>query len=275
MNFYDEGFIQVLSEKFLENGISMLSVNNRGAYVYDPYEQTGLAVEKFEDCVKDLDAWIELALEKGYTDIILSGHSLGAEKAVYYMAKGKYAAKVKKLVLLAPANSTGYPVFDQDGERSIRNKRRLNQLLKEAVQLINENKGGQFLPQDAYAGIAPKSAESFVDFFGPDSELAKALPFHTGKLELFSKIKIPILAIIGDEEEYTGIPEDQALKLIEKENPLAKTFACLLQIALPSNNLSRHPSTHKRSGFYPTVGESPKIHRPGKPKYLPRPVSAG
>ena len=223
MNFYDEVFIEVLSEKFLENGISMLSVNNRGAYVYDPYQQTGLAVEKFEDCVKDIDAWIELALAKGYENIILSGHSLGAEKAVYYMDKGKYADKIKKLVLLAPANSSGYHIFDSTGEPSKKNKRHLNLLLKEALQLINENKGDQFLPQDAYGGISPKSAESFVDFLGPDSELAKALPFHTGKLELFSQIKVPILAVIGDQAEFTGIPEKNALSLMEKENHLAKT----------------------------------------------------
>ena len=222
-NFYDELFVETLTEKFLENNISMLTVNNRGANVYDPYQQTGLAVEKFEDCIKDIDAWIELALAEGYENIILSGHSLGAEKAVYYMSKGKYADKIKKLVLLAPANSTGYHIFDHDGEPSKKNKKRLSQLLKEALQLINENKGDEFLSRDAYGGIAPKSAESFVDFLGRDSELARALPFHTGKLELFSRIKTPVLAVIGDQEEFTAIRQKEALELMEKENSLTKT----------------------------------------------------
>ena len=223
-NFYEELFLQVLAEKLLENNVSLLSVNNRGAHVFDPYQESGLAVEKFEGCVKDIDAWIELVLEKGYQNVVLSGHSLGSEKIVYYMNKGRHADKVRSLVLLAPADSVGYHIFNKAGEPSKQNKKRLNLLLKKALKLIDRNKGGDFLDRDAYGGIMPKSAESFVDFLGPDSELAKALPFHTGKLELFSQIKVPILAVIGDQEEYTGIPEDQALKLMEKENPLAKTF---------------------------------------------------
>src|SRR3990167_10814196 len=101
-NFYEEYFIEVLAEKLAYQGISMLSTNNRGTGVYDAWQGNGAAVEKFSDCLIDIDSWVEFALEQGYEKIILSGHSLGAEKVTYYMIRGKYAGKVSALVLLAP-----------------------------------------------------------------------------------------------------------------------------------------------------------------------------
>ncbi|MEK9158537.1 MAG: hypothetical protein AAB673_00900, partial [Patescibacteria group bacterium] len=88
-NFYEEYFIEVLSEKLIEKGASLLSSNNRGASVYDPYQKSGAAVEKFEDCVKDIDSWIEFVMRRGYKNVVLSGHSLGTEKVVYYLGHGK------------------------------------------------------------------------------------------------------------------------------------------------------------------------------------------
>lgn len=89
-NFYENYFIEILAKKLSEEEISMLSTNNRGAGVYDAYQKTGAAVEKFEDCLIDIDAWIEFALKEGYRNIILSGHSLGTEKVVYYLASGSF-----------------------------------------------------------------------------------------------------------------------------------------------------------------------------------------
>src|SRR3989344_7937707 len=75
-NFYEEYFIEVFANAFLEKNISVLSTNNRGAGVYDPYQKSGAAVEKFENCLTDIDAWIEFAISEKYKEIILSGHSL-------------------------------------------------------------------------------------------------------------------------------------------------------------------------------------------------------
>ena len=37
-------------------------------------------------------------------------------------------------------------------------------------------------------------------------------------MELYRKIKVPILVVIGDKEEYTIIPIKKALELMAKEN---------------------------------------------------------
>ncbi|KKQ78233.1 MAG: hypothetical protein A3A96_00915 [Candidatus Zambryskibacteria bacterium RIFCSPLOWO2_01_FULL_39_39] len=217
-NFYEEYFIEVLTEKLAHQGISMLSTNNRGTGVYDAWQGNGAAVEKFSDCLIDIDSWIEFALEQGYEKIILSGHSLGTEKITYYMIRGKYAGKVSALVLLAPATSSGSePLLVQDYEKKI----------EYARNLVREDKGKVFLDRNAYGNIMPKSAESYVDFSDLNPEFDDALPFHKKHLPSFRKIKIPILAVIGDQEEYTVIPITEALDLIRKENSNAKTVQIL------------------------------------------------
>ena len=218
-NFYEEYFIEVFANVFLENNISVLSTNNRGAGVYDAYQKSGAAVEKFENCLTDIDAWIEFAINDGYKKIILSGHSLGTEKVLYYMSNGKYADKITSVVLLAPSDSYGsHRVLDgKENPRSVS----VEKLLKESRSLIEKGMGDTFLPRDIYGshdGIMPKSAESFMDFLGPQSKLLDALPFATKKLDAYAKIKIPIFVVIGDKEEYTAIPTENALALMAKEN---------------------------------------------------------
>jgi len=218
-NFYEEYFIEIFANIFLKEGVSILSTNNRGAGVYDAYQKSGAAVEKFEDCLTDIDAWIGFAIGEGYKKIILSGHSLGTEKAVYYMSNGKYVDKVTSVVLMAPSDSYGSHRM-LNGERNPRFAH-VEKLLKESENLIAQDRGDTFLPRDAYGshdGIMPKSAESFANSIGPKSKLLDALPFATRKLSAYAKIKVPILAVIGDREEYTAITIKDALELMAKEN---------------------------------------------------------
>ncbi len=213
-NFYEEYFIEVLAKDLLGNGVSMLSTNNRGEGVYNAWQGNGAAVEKFEDCIIDIDAWVEFVLKEGYEKIILSGHSLGTEKVVYYMLHGKYRGKISALILLAPATSPGSePVLVKDYEKT----------LQLAHTFIAEGKGDLFLDRDAYAGIMPKSADSYINFSDANPAFDDALPFHKKKLPGYSKIKIPILAVIGDKHEYTVIPIKDALELMKKENPRTET----------------------------------------------------
>lgn len=213
-NFYEEYFIEVLTEKLASRGISMLSTNNRGTGVYDAWQGNGAAVEKFSDCLIDIDSWIEFCLKEGYEKIILSGHSLGTEKVTYYMIHGKYVDKISALVLLAPATSPGSEaLLVKDYE----------QKLEHARELVSEGKREVFLDRNAYGDIMPKSAESYVDFSDLNPAFDDALPFHKKHLPSLRRINIPILAVIGDQEEYTVIPITDALDLIKKESSNAKT----------------------------------------------------
>ncbi|HIH33870.1 MAG TPA: lysophospholipase [Nanoarchaeota archaeon] len=218
-NFYENEFMWPLAQELGKQGISTLVVNTRGADSLQAYPFRGNALEKFEDCVLDIDAWVEFVLKKGYKKIILSGHSLGTQKVIYYMEKGKYARKVASVILLAFADSYAYHNYfvEKTAKKEI--------ILREAKKLVNEGKGDTMLRSVwlAHRDRFPKSAASYLSFFGEGSELSKALPLRNkGKLSMYSKIKVPILAVIGDREEYTAISIKESLFLLKKENKLAE-----------------------------------------------------
>lgn len=230
-NFYEMDFVPYFTEALDKIGWSFLSCNNRGAYVLECYQKSGSAVEQFEDCLVDIDAWIAFALSQGFKEIVLSGHSLGTEKVVYYMEKGAYKHKIKGVILLAPADSYGT-------EEMFQKENKLD-LMKEALELKKQGRQEIFLTSTwkSHAGVLQKSAGSFINFFGKDSELSTALPLRNGKkLAFYSRIQVPILVVIGDQHEYTVIPIENALDLMKKENKLTQ----IVQIKNCSHDFEGH-----------------------------------
>lgn len=217
--FYIEEFEEIFAENLPKLGLSTLFTNNRGNFVMEMWQKTGAALEKFEDCLIDIDTWIEKAVSLGYSEIILQGHSLGTEKVVYYMEKGKYKDKIKSVILLGFSDSFG---TNRDYLKTIK-----KDPLIEAKQLITEGKPEQFItnPWKSHNGYLPKGAESYLNFFSENSELSKALPLRNGKnLNYYKNIKVPILGVIGDQHEFTIIPIREAIELLKKENKNADIY---------------------------------------------------
>lgn len=226
-NFYEEPFIKEMATIFPEEGFSFLSTNNRGnAVLTHTWQRCGSAIEKFEDCLKDIDAWVAYALEKEYSTIILQGHSLGTEKIVYYMSKGAHRNEVSGIALLGFSDSYGNAL------KFMEKRHCKEELFNEARELVANHQGDRFLTSVwlSHAGILPKSAASFLNQFSEGSELSTALPLRLGKLDLYSAIDRPILAVISDNDEstdkgivrdgseHTILPVQEAAQLLEKSN---------------------------------------------------------
>ncbi len=222
-NFYYNSFYPYIAEVARKNNFSYLQTNNRGAGNYE-YEAGvpphGAALELFEDSVMDLDAWIKFCINHGLNRIILESHSFGNEKVIYYLNKGKYRKNIIGVILLGFNDSVG---------TQLRYEKKIGRnYFSEAKKLVLEGKSLMLL-SDIFGGIAgeaPLCAGSYLNFYSPGSELSKTMPLRLGgKLPMYRKIKVPILAIIGDDEEgeYTIIPIDKAMSLIKRENPLTET----------------------------------------------------
>ena len=224
--FFWNDYFPELQATYLKLNTSFLATNNRGSGVYEIEKgviPSGAAVEHFEDCLFDINAWIEFAISKGYKKIILEGHSFGTEKVVYYMAKGKYIDKISAVILFGFSDTIG----TQNKYLTSIHKRH-SSYLEEAKQLIKDNKPYTLLSDPfIHCGELPLSATSYINFYEPCSELSKAFPLRKGgKLENFRKIKVPILGVISDNEngEYTIIPIKDAINLLKVENKLAEIF---------------------------------------------------
>ncbi|MBQ9069278.1 MAG: alpha/beta fold hydrolase [Eggerthellaceae bacterium] len=68
-------------------------------------ETIGSWNERFAYTDSDLEAYLAFAEEEGYEHVILAGHSLGANKVIYYLSR-HHDPRVERFFLLSPANLT-------------------------------------------------------------------------------------------------------------------------------------------------------------------------
>lgn len=112
-DFYGAIFLPEMIRQFPAAGYAFMSASNRGQnFMYDhevvsddteTYNRSGAVFECFEDCAKDISAWIALLKDHGYEEVVLLGHSFGAAKALYYQCT-KRDPVVQGLILASPTD---------------------------------------------------------------------------------------------------------------------------------------------------------------------------
>lgn len=220
-NFYGNDFYGPINRAVNKSGISFLATNNRGSGIYElenGLPPSGISLEIFEDCLKDLDTWIEFALKRGAKSVILEGHSFGIGKVAYYMAKGKYKDMVNGVIFLGT-----HGVF-QTQEHYLKSIGMNPEVyLQEAQSLIASGKPIALLKDlKALAGYYPASAQTYVNFFTPGSNMFKSTMMASKSRGGYRhEIKVPLLWILGNEpkDEYLFVPFEEAFKLVRAENP--------------------------------------------------------
>jgi pimeloyl-ACP methyl ester carboxylesterase len=102
-NFYGPSFFEKAVERLLEHGVAVLRVNTRGHDIAFPTTKgyMGAAYEILDDSRKDLQSWLGFLEGRGYKAFGVWGHSLGAVKTVFCLAKDK-DARVKVAAASSP-----------------------------------------------------------------------------------------------------------------------------------------------------------------------------
>ena len=219
-NFFANRFLDFISEELTSKGWAFLAPNTRGndaitdipvAGPDEKYERIGSYRELFEDCIKDIKTWIDLAESRGYTEIVLQGHSLGAVKAAYYIAKTQ-DNRVSKLVFMSPPDMVGLLEADKAHDAN----------LKDAKQMMKDGRETDIMPGiiwDFYY-LSPRT---FLNFSQRGNDIDVFNTYDKKKSsDTLGNITIPVLSITGGKDDaniYTAIESMNVIKQKTNKSP--------------------------------------------------------
>ncbi len=125
-NFYSNPFYYNIGDTLNASGIDFLYAQTNDAFDHirtvnvntGREERIGSWNERFSYTDEDIDAYLTFAEGEGYQHIILAGHSLGANKVIYYLSR-HHDERVEHFFLLSPANLTHMMSHVTDREKQI------------------------------------------------------------------------------------------------------------------------------------------------------------
>ncbi|MEH7302097.1 alpha/beta hydrolase [Neobacillus drentensis] len=213
-NIIENYFAHTLGRELSNNGYGFFYGHNRGySHINDiknnqgNHSRIGARYEKFSECLYDIDLWVNKIIELGYEKIIIMGHSLGANKTIYYNSK-EQNQNIVGLILGSPPDLVGLTKL-KDQFR--------NEMINEARDNLKKNEPNKILSH-LHEGWFEVSSETYLEF-SIDGCAADNLPIlrNPDRFEELDKIKVPILAFMGDTDEVNiNSPEEDLLLLKTK-----------------------------------------------------------
>lgn len=194
-NFYRSKLKKAFLEVAPRRGLPVLSVNNSGA-------DGGTFDERFSDCLYDLDAIRDWAARRGMGRVVWVGHSTGCQKSVFWQARRR-AAETAGIVLLAPADDNA--ILKRDWGALFARK------VAWARRQVAEGKGDVAVER----GYERFSARRFLSV-AEESRAEAGVFRYAGRLTAFRKVKCPVLAVFGAEEEFAVLPPKEMLEKLAK-----------------------------------------------------------
>lgn len=222
-----ETYYQSMHKEYPNNGWSFLAGEHRGTDSVKQFDSDegvkiiGNTYEIFEDCIYDIQGWIDFAKKLGYKRIWLQSHSLGTSKTAYYINQ-VHPNDIEGLILLSPSDMIGL-VHDPIGLKDHQ------KLLPQALKNMKEARPKQILEGILWDSMV-LSAESYLSFFGDN---AKDAIFNYGNSnlgwEVVKSINIPVLAITGTKDDgiVPVMEAYSAMNLLESQlanSPRKKTI---------------------------------------------------
>lgn len=202
--FYgDTTLLNAFIEECQNYGWGFASFNNRGhdlvasmhkndnsnpsgyIYVYG-----GAGYEVFEECVYDIHAAVDFLVSKGFSEVVLVGHSTGATK-VCYSEGVKPHENVMGIVLAGALSDRLGPDVD---------KKTIGDTFERMKQLISCGKGDELVNGLSFFPMTPKRYLSLYE----KGSTEDVFDFDNGKkaLKIFSAITKPLFVIISEKDEY-------------------------------------------------------------------------
>lgn len=123
-NFYSNPFYYNIGDTLSAHGIDFIYAQTNDAFgeieTYNAKtgakEIIGSWNERFSYTEEDIDAYLDYAA-KNYRHVILAGHSLGANKVIYYLSRNHDTKRVEHFIFMSPANLAHMMSGVSDGEK--------------------------------------------------------------------------------------------------------------------------------------------------------------
>ena len=212
--------IKELSRLCQQNGIGYFKFNTRGHDVVTRGQGThtllGTVYEKFEDCVYDIRAMVQYAKRMGYKNIVLTGHSTGANKIVYYLYR-THDQSIKGEILMGAANDIVGEI-KRIGKKEFEKNVRLAQTLykKDPLALFTSH-GYIFTAERALSLFTPKSAEDVFPYYDPHAEWKE-----------LKSIRVPAAVVFGSRDECLDRPAKDLISIFQKNAAQVKSFSGII-----------------------------------------------
>lgn len=199
-NFYENRFLDILAKSYTDKNYAFLTFNNRGRDFItellkgNDYTIIGGSLERFKDCILDIDGVVNWVKEKGYKEIILEGHSYGCNKVLYYYNHRKDDS-IKKIVLLAPCD------IPSEGKKFL-SEEEYNKAKEESTRLFQENKENELIDFSVMANGKIAAGTYYNDFLpNGENDFIRYVDGINGKSQVLNNIYVPTLVIFGDADE--------------------------------------------------------------------------
>ena len=246
-NFYENRFLDTIAKSYTDNNYAFLTFNNRGRDFItellkgDDFTIIGGSLERFKDCILDIDGIVNWVKNKGYNEIILEGHSYGCNKVLYYY-NHKKSDNIKKIVLLAPCD------VPSEGKKFL-SKEEYDKAKSDSTRLVQEGKESDLIDFSVMANGKIAAGTYYYDFLpGGENDFIRYVDGANGKSEILNSIDIPTLIIFGDVDECVLT---QPIDIV-KEYLTNNINDCNIQII--------EGADHLYSGRYEALGKVIKKH---------------
>ncbi len=187
--------IRVFMGLFRENGFSTLAMNysaglddRRG-----PYDCAVAHRHTIDGHQEEIGLWLDWLKKQGASQIIMAGHSGGANSIGQFM-RGRKDPAIPKVVLFAPGTADHYG-RTPEGYRA-RYRTDLNVILERARSLVEAGEGDTLM-EDIDVSFCPRtkvSANSFLSYYGPANVKHRLLP------QQMKGLRTPTLVVAASED---------------------------------------------------------------------------
>jgi alpha-beta hydrolase superfamily lysophospholipase len=206
--------IRELSTQLNAAGIGYFKFNNRGHDVVARRGKllAGAAYERFGQSVEDIRAMVAFARSRGYSRVILAGHSTGANKVLHYAARAR-DRRVSHLILLGP-------ISDVAAEAKRIGERDLHRRVAAAERIARRD------PQ----ALVPRewgfwSARRYLSLFRPGGD-EDVFPYYRpgARWTALRSVRVPVAAIVGSRDEYLDRRPQELLEAFRRNASRARSF---------------------------------------------------